>query len=290
MIANYQYSPGFTGYWCSSDAYVIPKIDHYHVIGERTVRSGAPKRLSMRRISICVIAVALSGLTIGRATNAHSSDPSGLELELRAVLHQRWAALARNDAEAYGAFLDDAILIPDNGSIYNKKALMDRARHVKEGSSEPRDVQVHGDKNVAVMVYRTTSHVPYDGKEITEELRVVETYVKRTGRWLLTARVESEIPNENRVPAKVSRDILDTYVGEYEIGPGKIVKVTRDGDKLMEQGPDDPMPVADLPLSADSFFQRDQPGVLRFARSNNGQIVGYVLWIYDSTILGKKFK
>jgi len=92
------------------------------------------------------------------------------------------------------------------------------------------------------------------------------------------------------VPAKIATDVLDAYVGKYEISPGKIVKITREGDKLMEQGPDDPKPEANLPLSADCFFQRGQPGVLTFTKSPDGKVNAYVLWIFDTTITGRKIR
>jgi hypothetical protein len=91
-------------------------------------------------------------------------------------------------------------------------------------------------KDAAVMIYRTTSHVPLAGQEFTEELRIVETYVKRNGRWLLMARAESEIPNANRVPAKVAPELRNAFVGDYQISPGEVVRITRAGDSLMEQG------------------------------------------------------
>ncbi len=249
----------------------------------------------MRRLfaTMCVTMMCVTMmvvLAIAGSAAAQSPTPSKLETELRNALRERWAALARNDVKAYGAFLDDDVQIPDNGLVYDKKALIERARTLKESSSEARDVQVHGYKDAAVMVYRTTSHVPFGGGEITEELRIVETYVKRDGRWLLMARAESEIPNANRVPEKVAPQLLDDYVGEYQLSPGKVVKITREGDSLMEQGPDDPKPEADLPLSASSFFQREQPGVLTFTRSPDGKVDMYVLWIYDTTITAKKIK
>lgn len=244
----------------------------------------------MGGMPVCLTLLAVMALAIAGPTVAQSPEPARLEIELREVLRQRWAALARNEANAYGAFLDDAILVPDYGVMYDKKSLIERARTLKESSSEPRDVHVHGDNNAAVMIYRTTSHEPFAGKELTAELRIVETYVKRSGRWLLTARAESEIPNENRVPAKVDPSILDAYVGEYEISPGKTVKITREGDKLMEQGPDDIEPETNLPLSADCFFQRGQPGVLTFKRSADGKVEAYILWIFDTTITAKKIK
>ena len=244
----------------------------------------------MKRTSVTMYVTIITVLAIAGSTTAQSPKPTKLESELRNVLRERWAALARNDVKSYGAFLDDDVLIPDNGLVYDKKTLIERARTLKESTSDPRDVHVHGYNDVGVMVYRTTSHMPFAGQEITEELRIVETYVRRNGRWLLTARAESEIPNANRMPAKVAPEVLDAYVGEYELSPGKVVKITREGDSLMEQEPDDPKPEADLPLSASSFFQREQPGVLSFTRSPDGKVDAYVLWIYDTTITGKKIK
>ncbi len=239
-------------------------------------------------VSVCVTVVAV--LAIAGSMNAQSSQPTKLESELRNVLRERWAALARHDPEAYGTFLDDDVLIPDNGLLYDKRALIERARTLKETSGEARDVQVHGYKDAAVMVYRATSREQLFGREMTEELRIVETYVKRNGNWLLAARAESEIPNANRLPERVEPEVLDEYVGQYQVSPGNVVTITREGDHLMEQGPDDPKPEADLPLSAIAFFQREQPGVLTFTRSPNGKVEMYVLWIYDTTITGKKIK
>jgi len=244
----------------------------------------------MKLISATVCVTLIAVFAIAGSTTSQSPKPTKLESELRSVLHERWAALARNDVEAYGAFLDDDVLIPDNGLLYDKKSLIERARTLKETSSEPHDVQVHGYKDAAVMVYRTTSREPFLGQEMTEELRIVETYVKRNGRWLLIARAEGEIPNANRVPAKVDPELLDAYVGEYQVSPENVVKITREGDHLMEQGQGDPKPEADLPLSASAFFQREQPSVLNFTRSSDGKVDQYVLWIYDATIIGKKVK
>jgi hypothetical protein len=242
----------------------------------------------MKRIATWLTILGIVGV-LGSAA-AQSSNGTQLESELKTVLRGRWAALARNDKIAYGTFLDNDVLVPDNGVVYDKKTLVERVRGLTERSSEPSEVRVHGDEHSAVMIYRTTSHVPFDGVELTEELRVVETYVKRNGRWLLAARAESEIPNANRVAANIDPGVLDAYVGEYEVGPNKIVKITRDGNRLMEQGPDDPRPEEDFPLSSSSFFQREQPGVLTFTKSPDGKVESYVLWIYDTTVVGKKIK
>jgi hypothetical protein len=88
----------------------------------------------------------------------------------------------------------DVLFSDDNGLLYDKKALVERVAGIKETSTEPRDVRVHGDNQAAVMAYRTTSHQVLMGQDITEEVRIVECYVKRSGQWLITARAESENP------------------------------------------------------------------------------------------------
>jgi hypothetical protein len=248
------------------------------------------KCTSMKQNAATTWLTLVSFLVAVASATAQPVDHTKLESELRAALQARWAALARNDAAAYGAFLDEDVLIPDNGLLYDKKALVDRAHRLKESSSDPREVQVRGDDHAAVMIYRTTSHVPFAGVELSEELRVLETYVKRNGRWLLTARAESEIPNANRIAAEIDSGLLDDYAGDYEIRPNKIVRITRQGNRLMEQGPDDASAVEDLPLSPDSFFQREQPGVVRFAKGPDGKANAYVLWLYDTTVVGRKIR
>jgi hypothetical protein len=246
--------------------------------------------VTMKRIAMMLCVALISGCMIANRVIAASTKQVQLESELMSVWHQRWAALERNDAKAYATFLADDVLVPANGLLYDKRALLNLARNFKETSSEPRDVQVRGYDDAAVMVYRTTVHYPYVDHDITEELRVVETYVKQNQRWLLTARTESEIPNANRVPVKLPPEILDAYVGEYQIAPGKIIKIARNEAKLTEAGPDYPEPEELLPLDESSFYQPEQPGIRTFKRSPHGNVDTYVLWIYDSTITCRKIK
>lgn len=230
----------------------------------------------------------IMGCTTAITGTERSTKQPSLESELMSVWHQRWAALNRNDAKAYAAFLADDVLVPANGVLYDKNALVKLALTFKESSNEPREVAVRGFGDAAVMVYRTTAHYPYADHDITEELRVVETYVKRNQVWLLAARAESEIPNASRTPAKIAPETLDAYAGQYEVAPGKVVTITRKGDRLTEQGPDYPEPQELLPLDESGFYQQEQPGIRTFRRSANGMT--YTLWIYDSTFTGEKIK
>ncbi len=86
----------------------------------------------MKRMSATVCVTLIAVFAIAGSTTSQSPKPTKLESELRSVLHARWAALARNDAEAYGAFLDDDVLIPDNGLLYDKKSLIEHAHTLNQ--------------------------------------------------------------------------------------------------------------------------------------------------------------
>jgi hypothetical protein len=80
---------------------------------------------------------------------------------------------------------------------------------------------------------------------------------------------------KERVIAKVDPSIYDAYVGEYEVAPGLILTVTREGDKLFSQSPGQPRSEM-LPESETSFFLRDIDAQFTFVREGR-QIVRVVI-------------
>jgi hypothetical protein len=51
-------------------------------------------------------------------------------------------------------------------------------------------------------------------------------------------------------------DILDRYVGKYQLSPGMLLEVTREGDRLMGQMPGDPVKTRLFPESMTKFFAK----------------------------------
>ena len=78
-----------------------------------------------------------------------------------------------------------------------------------------------------------------------------------------------------RVIAKVDPSIYDTYVGEYEVAPGLVLSVTKEGDRLFSQSPGQPRSEM-LPESESTFFLRDIDAQFTFVREG-GQIVRVVI-------------
>ena len=84
-----------------------------------------------------------------------------------------------------------------------------------------------------------------------------------------------------RVIVKVDPRIYDSYVGEYEIAPGFILFVTRDGDKLMSQSLPVPLPPSAagqpksemFPESETTFFVKDADAQFTFVKNDKGQVI-----------------
>ena len=78
-----------------------------------------------------------------------------------------------------------------------------------------------------------------------------------------------------RVITKVDPAIYDRYVGEYEVMPGLILTVTKEGDKLFSQSQGQPRSEM-LPESETTFFLRDIDAQFTFVREG-GQTVRVVV-------------
>ncbi|HXM47271.1 MAG TPA: serine hydrolase [Pyrinomonadaceae bacterium] len=84
-----------------------------------------------------------------------------------------------------------------------------------------------------------------------------------------------------RVVVKVDPGIYGSYVGEYEIAPGFILVVTREGDKLMSQATPVPLPPSAagqpksemFPESETTFFVKDADAQFTFVKNDRGQVI-----------------
>jgi CubicO group peptidase (beta-lactamase class C family) len=84
-----------------------------------------------------------------------------------------------------------------------------------------------------------------------------------------------------RVIVKVDPQIYDSYVGEYEIAPGFILFVTREGDKLFSRAMPIPTPPSAtgqpksemFPESETTFFVKDADAQFTFVKNDKGQVI-----------------
>ena len=79
-----------------------------------------------------------------------------------------------------------------------------------------------------------------------------------------------DLPTERKF-VKLDAKILDTYIGEYEIGPSLVLTVSRDGDRLLAQ----PTGQSKAELHAQSdvqFFVKEVNAEITFVKDDDGKI------------------
>jgi len=77
---------------------------------------------------------------------------------------------------------------------------------------------------------------------------------------------------QERVITRVDPRIYDAYVGEYEIASGFILKVTREGDKLVSQASGQPKSEM-FPESETVFFVKDANAQFTFLKDESGHVI-----------------
>jgi hypothetical protein len=83
-------------------------------------------------------------------------------------------------------------------------------------------------------------------------------------------------PPAERAVAKVDPALYDAYVGEYELAPGFMLTVTREGDRLMTQATGQ-QKVEVFPSSENEFFLKVVDAQITFVRGPGGTVDQLVL-------------
>lgn len=103
---------------------------------------------------------------------------------------------------------------------------------------------------------------------------------------------------KERVIAKVDPKVYDAYVGEYEIAPGFILTVTKEGDKLMSRAMPVPTPPSAagtpksemFPESETMFFTKDADARFTFVKDAEGKVVQVNILRGPRELKAKKIK
>ncbi len=112
------------------------------------------------------------------------------ESEVRVVEQRRFEAMMNRDVVALDTLLDDELTyVPGKGSIQSRKEFLDaiKKRSTVYDSIAAHDVRVRVYHGLALATGRAEQHVR-DSKGASKiTVRFTEIYVRREGRWLLSA-------------------------------------------------------------------------------------------------------
>jgi hypothetical protein len=112
------------------------------------------------------------------------------ESEVRVAERQRFEAMMKQDLVALDTLLDEELTyVPGKGSIQSRKEFIDaiKKRATVYDSITPRDVRVRVFHGLALATGRAEQQVRDSKGSSRFTVRFTEVYVRREGRWLLTA-------------------------------------------------------------------------------------------------------
>jgi hypothetical protein len=95
--------------------------------------------------------------------------------------------------------------------------------------------------------------------------------------------------NAGKTAIKLDQKIYDAYVGQYELGPGFIINVTKEDGKLMGEAPGQPK-FELFPESETKFFLTAGNIQITFVKDEKGNVSGLVLRQNAKDLTSKKIK
>lgn len=153
----------------------------------------------MKAASSAILLVALVGgcarpsilrLSMRNPNTSKAMQRLVAESEVRVAEHQRFQAMAKRDLVALDTLLDDDLTyVPGKGSIQSRKEFIDaiKKRKTVYDSIAAHDVRVRVYHGLALATGRAEQHVRDAKGASTVTVRFTEIYVRREGRWLLSA-------------------------------------------------------------------------------------------------------
>jgi hypothetical protein len=87
----------------------------------------------------------------------------------------------------------------------------------------------------------------------------------------------------------VDAKVFDTYVGDYEVGPGFVLRVYREGDKFLTQATGQGV-FEIFPESETVFYPRAFAAKLTFEKDADGKVTGIRIDQNGRVTVGKRIK
>ncbi len=230
------------------------------------------ERKSNMKQAIAIATLLLAGVA---STAAQSPTSNRTEQELKRLTREVSDSALRGDKAVAERYLADKYIETDGfGKVATRAKVLANYPGVPasmKATMDLEDIQVHVYGDTAVVSTRGVMHLEANGQKITNSYRITDIWMRRNAGWQLIAEHYSNIPAE-RVPAKVDPKIYDAYVGEYEIAPGVVFTITREGDKLMAQQTGVKTKMELLPENETTFFMKGLTGQNIFVRDAKGQV------------------
>ncbi|HEX5733943.1 MAG TPA: DUF4440 domain-containing protein [Blastocatellia bacterium] len=231
-----------------------------------------------------------------RAATAEEKKTFIDEQELKEITQKKVDAESRRDLTDLTylsrVYADELSIASIEGRVSSKEVTLANMKRTagsikRSFRVEQMRVRVVGDTGIVTGIKNIG--VQIGNQEEKNRVRFTDTYVRRQGNWQLLASHLSRIPSE-RQAAKVDPKIYDSYVGEYELGPGLVFTVTRESDRLLTQTSGLPDKIELFPESETTFFYRGTNQLVIFRKDATGQVTHMVLKDQGQELMAMRIK
>jgi hypothetical protein len=186
---------------------------------------------------------------------------------------------------------EDAMFFDEKGRAMDKPALLEDLQPLPAGYSGTIRV-VHPKSrfaaNVAVLSYDCDEVEKVFGRELHARYHSTDTWLYRNQAWQIVASQTLRY-YEDPAEGTVSEAMLNDYVGMYELAPGNVATVTRQGGELYAQR-NSGKPYQLLPESPDMFFRVGVEGRRLFHRDASGHVDMMIDRRNNEDLLWKKIR
>jgi hypothetical protein len=152
---------------------------------------------------------------------------------------------------------------------------------------EIKEFETHMFGDVAIATYVSVERQP-DGAGTSKRFRKTDTYLRRAGTWQLISAAEVFVPG--RPVVRVDPQAYESYVGQYSLDAGHVVKVWREGDRLFSQETGEVKAVEFLPAGGDSFFLDGELGDWTFGRADDGKVSRLIFRLGGADVVFRRIK
>jgi hypothetical protein len=142
--------------------------------------------------------------------------------------------------------------------------------------------------NVAILSYDCDEVETVFGRELHARYHSTDTWMYRNEAWQIVASQTLRYYEDPAV-GEVAEAMLNDYVGAYELAPGNVVTVTRQGAELYAQR-NSGKPYQLLPESPDLFFRAGVEGRRLFHRDAAGHVDMMIDRRNNEDLLWKKIR
>ena len=220
------------------------------------------------RVFVTITAVLFLTVVTSAQPTSDANGQSKVKEEVQKLFADLNDAIVKKDrAKLERVYADEFQFVHGNGYIITKAAQIDGIMGNTSLSSTPlptpsfENLLVYGD----VAIFRDPNR----------NVAGTSIFVKKNGQWQIFQVQGTRLaPPRNAV--KIDPQLLDSFLGRYEFGPGAVATVTREGDVLKWRG-GNRLPVSLVPLSETKFFSKESESEMTFTKNEKGQVTDVVL-------------